>query len=163
MNEPPVYRAPMRSRCESVPEGAAVERALRLGLCGMGGSLDTAPSALGVALRAVDARFGERTARRIERFASAPDGAFVWTRDIDALTWLGRLTGPWRYDPTLEAAHVDLVHVRSCEWIRDPVHPALIPDGVGASFGRGGRNWQRIGAPDVPGLTAALWDQLRDA
>ena len=40
---PSAYRAPMRSRDDDVSDGPAVERALELGVCGMGGRLDDAP------------------------------------------------------------------------------------------------------------------------
>lgn len=51
----------MRSRDDRVPAGAAVERALVLGVCGVGGRLDAAPEGLTDALVAVDLRHGERT------------------------------------------------------------------------------------------------------
>jgi hypothetical protein len=154
-----VYRAPMRSRDDSVPEGAAVERALALGLCGIGGRVKPSPRSLPDALAAVDARLGERAARRLERFAAVPEGALVWTRDVDGVMWLGRLAGPWRYDPSDPARAVDLVHVRPCEWLTAPVDPATLPPAVGVAFARGGRNWQSIRAADASALSAALWDQ----
>lgn len=158
--EQPVFRAPMRSRDDSVPEGIAVERALERGLCGMGGRVEPPPTTLDDALAAVDARSDERTARRIERFAAVPEGAFVWTRDIDGLFRLGRLVGPWRYDASRDAAVRDLVHVRDCEWLRTAVPPAEVPDPVRATFARGGRNWQRIHADGIEQRSANLWARL---
>ncbi|WP_309103764.1 GAF domain-containing protein [Microbacterium sp.] len=154
-----VFRAPMRSRRDDVPDGPAVERALTLGVCGMGGRLMPPPPSLEDALAAAHAQLGDRVARRIERFAAAADGAFVWTRDIDDQVWLGRLAGPWRYDPAPDALDVDLVHVRSCDWLEAPVSPAALPPAVRVAFARGGRNWQRIRADDVSTLTAALWER----
>lgn len=147
----------MRSRDDRVPPGGAVERALALGLCGIGGRLDAPPPALSEALAAVDARFDERTARRLERFAAAPDGVFVWTRDVDGLAWLGRLTGPWHYDAAAEASAVDLVHVRPCAWLPAPVPESRVPAAVRATFARGGRNWQRIRDDDVSRLSGLLY------
>lgn len=154
---PSVYRAPMRSRDDDVRRGAAVERALATGVCGMGGRLDDPPGSIDDALAAVDAAFGERMARRLERFASVLEGTFVWTRDADGFLWLGRLTGPWRYDASPEASAVDLGHVRACDWLDHPVDPAAVPPGVQEAFARGGRNWQSITRADTARLTADVW------
>ncbi|MGV9192755.1 GAF domain-containing protein [Microbacterium sp. MC2] len=159
---PAAFRAPMRSRDDAVPAGGAVERALTDGLCGLGGRLDTPPANLDAAVRAVDANYGERAARRLERFAAAPDGAFVWTRDVDGVFWLGRLAGTWRYDADPAAVAVDLVHVRPCRWLPTPVDDAEVPSEVQASFARGGRNWQTIRAPGAAAATAAVWAARSD-
>lgn len=158
--EPLAYRAPMRSRDDAVPDGAGAERGLTRGLVGMGGRLERVPSSPAEALSAVDARWGERTARRLERFVALPEGTFVWTRDGDGLLWLGRLDGPWWYDGSAEAAAVDLVHVRSCVWLPAPVDPAVAPAAVTATFARGGRNGQRIGTPGAGAATAAVWERI---
>ncbi|MGK3948339.1 GAF domain-containing protein [Microbacterium sp. K2] len=176
---PSVYRAPMRSRDGDVPDGPAVERALALGVCGVGGRLDDAPDSIAEALAAVDEVYGERMARRLDRFASVAEGAFVWTRDSDGLLWLGRITGPWRYDPSPQARAVDLPHVRAGDWLDRPVEPvapphvragdwldqpvapAAVPPGVRESFARGGRNWQSISRADAARLTAAVWSSRR--
>lgn len=158
---PAAYRAPMRSRDDDVSDGPAVERALALGLCGVGGRLDVTPASWADALAAVDAAHGERMARRLERFAGVPEGAFVWTRDVDGFLWLGRLAGPWRYDPSPEGRAVDLVHVRACDWLESPVEPAAVPAGVLEAFARGGRNWQSITRADSARLTADVWDSRR--
>jgi hypothetical protein len=136
----PVYRAPMRSRRDDVDPAAAVERALAHGVCGMGEALDP------------------RAGRRLERLASAPLEAFVWTRTPDGETYVGRLTGPLRDD--VGGAEVDLVHVRDTDWIREPVDPVLVPAGVAQTFARGGRNFQRIHTEGVEPQTAALWERL---
>lgn len=156
-----MYRAPMRSRDDDVADGAAVERALAIGVCGVGGRLDDAPDSIADALAAVDAVFGERMARRLERFVSAAEGSFVWTRDADGFLWLGRIAGPWRYDASDEARDADLVHVRDCGWLDSPVEPAAVPPGVVEAFARGGRNWQSISRADTGRLTAAVWDSRR--
>ena len=129
----------MRSRLDDVDPELAVGRALGLGLCGIGGRLSAPPRGLADALRQVDAAWGERAARRLERFAGVPDGAVVWTRDTDGGFHRGVLTGEWRYDADPRAVAADLVHVRPCAWQRaDP------PSAVLESFSRGGRNFQRI-------------------
>lgn len=136
----PVYRAPMRSRRDDVDDGAAVDRALRLGLVGMGQATD------------------ERSKRRLERFVAAPEGSFVWTRDVDGATFVGRIAGPWRRDD--DGGTVDLVDVRDCDWITAPVDPALVPAAVAQTFARGGRNWQQIHPGDVGAQTTVLWERL---
>ncbi|MEO3758558.1 GAF domain-containing protein [Mycobacterium sp. B14F4] len=135
-----VYRAPMRSRDDRIDAAAAVERALRLGLVGFG-----------------DAETGDRLSRRIARFARVDDGAFVWTRDGDGFYWLGRIAGPYRRDDADAAAVVDLVHVRPCRWLAEPVGEPDIPAAVVAMFDRGGRNFQRTHSPDVGAQTARVW------
>ena len=135
-----VYRAPMRSRLDSVDWPAAVRRALDLGICGVGSADD------------------ERAERRLERFLAAPDGSFVWTRDGAGNTYLGRLAGAYRQDTAGRA--VDLVHVRDCEWVRTPVDPAVIPAAITQTFARGGRNFQQIHPGNVEEETARVWRRL---
>jgi len=126
-----VYRAPMR---------VAVHRALSSGMVGMGEVGD------------------ERAERRLDRFVGAPEGSFVWTRDADGNTYVGRIAGPWRHDR--DGADVDLVNVRDTDWIAEPVDPALVPAAVAQTFARGGRNFQQIHPGDVEAETAALWERL---
>lgn len=154
---PRAFRAPMRSRNDDVPDGAAVERALSEGLCGLGGILASQPRSLGEATAGLAAHHDERMARRLERFAAVPDGAFVWTRDVDGLFWLGRLEGPWRYDGSAVAARVDLVHVRRCSWLDHPVSEEDVPRRVRVAFVRGGRNWQEIHDRAAAEASARLW------
>jgi hypothetical protein len=129
----------MRSRRDDVDPHLAVERALRIGVCGMGEATD------------------ERAERRLQRFAAVPTGAFVWTRDADGLTYLGRLTGEERRDDDPEAITADLVHVRDCTWLTDPVPDAQVPPAVAHTFARGGRNFQQIHQIDVGAQTEAVW------
>lgn len=157
MSTPRVYRAPMRSRRAGVTDGAANERALRLGVCGLAGTLTPAPRSPGEVVAAAALQHDERLARRIERFGAAPDGSLVWTRDIDGLYWLGRLGGSLRYDGTGEAIEVDLVHVRDCDWMPAPVPDTVVPSAVLATFARGGRNWQEIHAAGVGEASASIW------
>ena len=153
-----VYRAPMRSRDDAVPAHLAVERALEQGLCGMGGRLDPAPSSLDQALELAQSQHDERLARRLARFANVADGAMVWTLDADGLYWLGELAGPWHYDASAEARQVDLVHVRPCRWVGHPFEEPTVPDGVRATFARGGRNWQRTRSSSAEAASARLLD-----
>jgi hypothetical protein len=131
----------MRSRRDDIDPRLAVERALHLGLCGMGAAED------------------DRAERRLVRFAAAPDGTYVWTRG-PAGFHLGRLTGPCRHDDAEAAVAADLVHVRPCEWIEEPVDPTLVPEQVSYAFSRGGRNLQRIGTPGAGEATQATWERV---
>lgn len=139
-----VYRAPMRSRNDSV-DPQAIDRARRLGVCGFG-QLVTRPEE------------EERLARRVARFAELGEGSFVWTRDTDGWFWLGRIWGPYRDDADETAAAVDLVHIRPCEWLSAPVLERDAPAAVVATFGRGGRNFQEIHHPSIGEDTQRIWD-----
>ena len=154
----PVYRAPMRSRHDDIPEFAAVARALERQVVGVGGCLESVPGSLAEAVVAVADQHDERLARRLDRFASAPDDAFVWTKDSEGRLWLGRLAGPWYYDSSPEAHEIDLVHVRRCHWMNAPVPDRLVPPAVHVTFARGGRNWQQTHDVDASKISAILWD-----
>lgn len=156
-----VFRAPMRSRDDHVVDGLAVARALREGLCGLGGRLARVPGSLEEALARAADEHDERLARRIGRFAAVDSGSLVWTREFDGAYWLGRLDGPWRYDASAEAREVDLVHVRACVWLDRPFGEPEVPASVVASFGRGGRNWQRIRAEGAGAESERVWAQER--
>jgi hypothetical protein len=147
----------MRSRRDDVPDGLAVDRALELKVCGLGGALIPPPRSLDEAVEGLATTYDDRTARRVRRFAEVPDGAFVWTRESDGLYRLGRLAGPWEYDASPGAAAADLVHVRLCQWARRGFAENDVPAATAYSFSRGGRNFQRIRDPRVEPATLALW------
>lgn len=138
------YRAPMRSRLPSVDASLAVDRALSLGLVGMGGRLTSAPGTVAEAAQRTAEEYDERAARRLERFAAMPDGSEVWTRDPDGPFHRGTVAGPWSYDASPAAYDADLVHVRPCRWDTEPREEHQLPLAVAATFRRGGRNFQRI-------------------
>ncbi|MCV7416583.1 GAF domain-containing protein [Mycolicibacterium litorale] len=142
-----VYRAPMRSRDDGIDVAKTVERARRVGVCGFGE-------------RGVDE---DRLARRISRFADAPDGALVWTRDPDGLFWLGRIDGPYRPDTTAAATAVDLVHIRPCRWLPEPFLEPEVPAVVLATYRRGGRNFQQTHDSAVGPESARLWEAHTNA
>jgi hypothetical protein len=153
-----VYRAPMRSRRDDIDVQATIDRAKRLNLCGFGGVLKPVPSDLDVAITLAERQYDERYARRIARFAEVSLGSLVWTRDTDGLFWLGRIDGPWRYDGDDDAARVDLVHIRACEWLSTPLTEAEVPAAVTATFRRGGRNFQQTHDSDVGRLSEQIWE-----
>lgn len=139
-----VYRAPMRSRSDAVEWQATLDRARRLGVCGFGQCVTRDSEQ-------------ERLARRVKRFAEVAEGSFVWTRDIDGLFWLGRVSGPYFYDAEEAAVAVDLVHVRPCEWLTTPILEQDVPAAAVATFGRGGRNFQEIHDPVIGEETQRIW------
>lgn len=141
-----VYRAPLWSRRDDVDPELALDRALGLGLVGMGGRLSRAPHDLADALALLSSEYDERMARRVERFAAVTAGAQVWTRDRDGRYRRGRLAGAWRYDPDPAALAADLVHVRDADWDEESLDEHRTPAPVVATFARGGRNFQRIHA-----------------
>jgi hypothetical protein len=150
----------MRSRRDDVDPQDALDRAFSLSRCGFGGVLTPAPDDLEAAVTLAAEQHDERLARRIERFAAVEDGSFVWTRDGDSLFWLGRITGPYSYDSVADAAAVDLVHVRACSWLGTPVTESTAPPAVLATFGRGGRNFQRTHDGSVGAQTRRIWDRF---
>jgi hypothetical protein len=131
----------MRSRDEDVDFQASIDRALTVGVVGFGDA------------DAADNRAG----RRVARFAEVDDGSFVWTRDTDGLYWLGRIDGPYFYDDGRAAGAVDLVHVRPCRWLPDPVLEPEVPAAVIATFARGGRNFQQTHSDRVGPETERVW------
>jgi hypothetical protein len=143
---PEVYRAPMRSRSDDVDLQATIERARRLGLCGFGQLVR-------------DPGEKARLRRRVARFEAMADGSFVWTRDAEGLYWLGRIEGPYFYDRDAGAAAVDLVHVRPCRWLTEPVLESDVPAAVVTTFGRGGRNFQQTHDSAVGPQTACIWEE----
>ncbi len=125
----------MRSRDDRIDPQLAVDRALRLGVVGFG-QIDVPQ-------------------RRVDRFADMPDGSFVWTRDEDGLFWLGRVDGPYAYDAGGE--DVDLVHIRPCRWLPEPLVERDCPTAVLATYARGGRNFQQIHDARVGAESLRAW------
>jgi hypothetical protein len=128
----------MRSRSDDFELQPSIDRALAEGLVGFG-----------------EAQADPRLDRRVARFADVDDGSFVWTRDADGLYWLGRVDGAYYYDRA--GAAVDLVHVRPCRWLRDPITGSDVPTAVIATFGRGGRNFQQTHGALVGPQTEQVW------
>lgn len=139
----------MRSRSDEIDAQAARDRARRLGLCGFG-RLVKCPAEQ------------ETLTRRVARFTEVENGSFVWTRDDDGLFWLGRITGPYEYDAGDAAAAVDLVHVRPCDWLAEPLLEPDVPAAVIETFRRGGRNFQQTHHPSVGVETQRIWDRQRE-
>ena len=88
-----IYRAPMRPRDLDVPAGAGAEYGVAHGVVGIGPGR------------------GDKAERMTHRFATLPDGVFVWTRDGSGDYHLGRIAGPMREERSNEARAVGIVVV----------------------------------------------------
>ena len=130
----------MRARELDVPPGLGAEYGLAHSIVGIGSGR------------------GEKAARMLHRFATLPDGVFVWTRDTAGGYHLGRLSGPTRDDASPGGRAVGIVHVRPARWLPRVFLEGDVPWAVTATFARGGRNFQRIHDEEAERLTAELWD-----
>ena len=139
MTTVPIYRAPMRARDVDVPPGAGADYGLAHGVVGIGPGR------------------GEKAARMVHRFATLPDGVFVWTRDRAGRFHLGRLAGEMREAGSAEARAVGITHVRPAEWLGRSFGETEVPAAVSRTFARGGRNLQRTHDDDAEIFTARLW------
>lgn len=134
-----IYRAPMRARDLDVPAGAGAEYGLACGLVGIGPGR------------------GEKAARMLHRFATVPNGAFVWTRDRAGHYHLGRIAGAIREDSSPAALAVGIVHVRNTTWLARAFQETEVPHAVAKTFARGGRNFQRTHDGEAERMTAEIW------
>lgn len=129
----------MRARDVDVPAGAGAEYGLEQGLVGIGTATD------------------ERSARRLHRFATVPDGAFVWTRDRAGGYRLGRICGAVREDDSPDAQRVGIRHVRPTRWLERVFSGAEVPPAVARTFARGGLNFQQAHDTEAARQTRAIW------
>jgi hypothetical protein len=135
----PIFRAPMRARDHDAPPGAGAEYGLYRGVVGIG------PGS------------GDKAARMLHRFATVPEGVFVWTRDQAGLYHLGRISGALREERSSAARALGLTHVRPAEWRRRPFSEREVPDAVAKTFARGGRNFQQTHDGRAERATQKLW------
>lgn len=147
----------MRARDRDLPPGAGADHGVRHGIVGTGDVLQPAPGSLEAAIAAAADRHGEKAGRMLRRFAGLPDGVFVWTRTSEGAHRLGRIAGPWTYDDSPAAAAVGIHHVRPARWLERTFDDDEVPAAVAATFGRGGRNLQRIHDAEAEAETEALW------
>jgi hypothetical protein len=129
----------MRARDLDVPAGAGAEHGVRHGVVGIGPGQ------------------GEKADRMLHRFATVPDGAFVWTRDRAGAYHLGRINGPLREDRSAAARAVGIVHVRRTTWLDRGFSEAEVPGAVAQTFARGGRNFQRTHDRQAELISAEIW------
>src|SRR5262245_20961427 len=111
--EPPlIYRVPLRSGKPGVDHEPPVAYALNMGVVGPGWGLKPPPPRSRD--RAVERlrRISKAGADTVRRFAYAPTGSLVWSRDLTGRYLLGKLVSEWRYDASPHAAEVDLENQR---------------------------------------------------
>lgn len=152
-----VYRAPMRSRRDDVDHAGAVAWALESGIVAVGGVLSRPPRGADDAVELLRREQDDRLADRLARFIAVEISSFVWTRTDDLGYRLGRVHGPWAYDASPVAARHDLPHTRACRWLDGEIPVDLLPADVEATFGRGGRNFQRVRSVSAEHATEEVW------
>ena len=138
-----IYRAPMRARDFDVPAGAGAEYGVAHGVVGIGPGR------------------GDKAERTTHRFATLPDGVFVWTRDREGTYHLGRISGEMREERSAEARAVGIRYVRPANWLGRTFDEAEVPEAVAKTFARGGRNFQRTHDAEAEQVTAELWAAAR--
>lgn len=132
----------MRARDLDLPPGAGAEYGIGDGVVGIGPGT------------------GERAARLLHRFATVPEGVFVWTRDCGGGYHLGRVSGSMNEEASPSARRVGIAYTRPTRWLERVFAEAEVPARVAVAFARGGRNFQRIHDAQAERLTAELWTRL---
>jgi hypothetical protein len=131
----------MRARHLDVPAGAGADYGLASGVVGIGSAR------------------GDKATRGLHRFATLPDGVFVWTRDRAGGYHLGRIAGDLREDRSPAARAVGIVYVRDTTWLPHTFTEAEVPPAVARTFARGGRNFQRTHDREAEQMTSEIWDE----
>lgn len=129
----------MRARDLDVAPGAGAEYGLTSGVVGIGPGR------------------GDKAARMLHRFATLPDGVFVWTCDRAGAYHLGRIAGALKPDRSPAARAVGIDHVRDAIWLPRPFKETEVPPAVARTFARGGRNFQRTHDDEAERMTAEIW------
>jgi hypothetical protein len=105
---------------------------------------------------------GGHTVRRLAEDAECGD--LVWNRDSSGAYWLGRISGPWRFDGSEEASKWDLNNVRDCEWLSQSHRDWEVPGAVVRSFTGPGSSFSRVAPGERGGwrITELIWGQTKD-
>jgi hypothetical protein len=173
-NGPTVWRTKIHSLREDFRDDAQRDQARafcrRAGVVGIGWGRWTLKVSDGAPLEEVLAEIkgiegwkpGGDTVRRLAEDAKCGD--FVWNRDSSGAYWLGRITGPWRFDGSADASKWDLNNLRDCEWLPRSYRDWEVPGAVVRSFTGPGSSFSRV-APDERGgwrVTQLIWEQTKD-
>jgi hypothetical protein len=154
-----IYRAPLRSGNPEVDHERQVAYALKEKVVGPGWGLKPPPRSIDRAVERLR-RISKSGADTVRRFADAPTGSLVWSRDLTGRYLLGQLVGEWRYDPSPEAAEVDLANQRQVRWARRSVLDDEVPAAVVRAWAGRGTSFHRIHNEGAQKLTVRLYDQL---
>lgn len=84
-----------------------------------------------------------------------------YTRNTSGQFYLGRVTGPWRYETDPEHQQHELVNVRDCNWYRIKEPEETVPTELLESFGRGA-GLQRVKDPRLLAFTQRLFELIDD-
>jgi hypothetical protein len=159
--EPPlIYRVPLRSAGLGVDHAEQVAYALEKGVVGPGWGVGSPPpQSLDEALDRLwhDSKSGFNTVRR---FALAPTGSLVWSRDLVGRYLLGQLAGEWQYDPSPQAAAVDLENYRQVVWAPRTVLDDEVPAAVVRAWSGRGTSFHEIHSKPARQLSARLYAEL---
>jgi hypothetical protein len=172
--EPTVWRAKLFSERDDLCDDELRDRARAYcrsaGVVGVGWGRWTLKAPDGAPLEEVLAEIrsiegwkaGGDTVRRLAQ--DAHEGDLVWTRDSRGAYWLGRITGPWRFDGSDEASRWDLNNVRDCEWLERSFRDWEVPGAVVRSFTGRSSSFSRVAPNDRGGwrVTGLIWRQTRD-
>lgn len=101
---------------------------------------------------------GTRMIRRLAEQVDLDD--LVWTRDKHGAHWLGKVTGPWQFDPS--GRKWDLGNVRDCDWLDRSFRDYEIPGAVVRSSSGPGETLRRVPHPAVETIAGYLWTRETD-
>lgn len=87
------------------------------------------------------------------------EGDLCYTRDASGQFYLGRITGPWRYEADPEYKRHALVNVRDCDWYRIRSPEETVPTELLESFQRGSA-LQRIKNPRLLAFSQRLYEVI---
>lgn len=101
-------------------------------------------------------RWASRETGPVRRLASAPTGAFVWTRAGDGVYYLAKLVGPIEYRDEKRFDDLDLNNVRRAQVVRIGSENR-VPGSVVRSLSRRGTAFCRVADENAARYTALLW------
>jgi hypothetical protein len=171
---PTVWRAKIHSLREDLCDDALRDQARafcrRAGVVGIGWGRWTLKVPDGAPLEDVLAEIngiegwkaGGDTVRRLAEKARCGD--LVWNRDSSGAYWLGRITGPWRFDGSPGTSKWDLNNIRDCEWLARAYRDWEVPGAVVRSFTGPGSSFSRVAPDERSGwrVTELIWEQTKD-
>ena len=158
--EPPrIFRVPLRSAGLRRHHARQVAYALKKGVVGPGwGVGPPPPQSLDKALERL--RRYDVGSNTVRRFAAAPTGSLVWSRDLSGRYLLGQLVGEWQYDPSSQAAAVDLENFRPVAWAPRTVLDDEVPAAVVRAWAGRSTSFHEIHSGAARLLSVRLYDQL---
>lgn len=134
----------MRARSLDIDQFAGARHGVSNGVVGIGEPVSRKPESLSEAILLSSDEHGEKAGRMLVRFAELPPDTMVWTQTGPEEFRLGRIRGDWFHDDSLSARATGIANARPAEWLDRIFGPGDTPLAVIDSFGRGGRNFQRI-------------------